>query len=177
LGSLVLSLVGFGALLWQLWMIARSTRLDHARRRNQATMDYLSATMERRGNLRARGIPDDRDSVRLTALIDRSVAGDREATGLIAEYLTIFNFLGVATQSDAFDPAVIDQAWGGLIIAVHRNYRSWIDRQRETTGEPRLYEDLEWLAGRMTPRITPPGPAPLPLPVPPSLPVSPPHVP
>jgi hypothetical protein len=164
--SLTLSITGFGALLWQLLMLARSTRLDHARRRTQATMEYLSATMDRRSSLREQGIPEDRDSAELAGLIDRSVAGDAQATKLIVEYLTIFNFLGVAAQSDAFDPAVIDQAWGGLILAVHRNYRPWIDNQRERRGEPRLYEDLEWLAARMTPRQIAPAPVTAPVTVP-----------
>ena len=116
--------------------------------------------MNRRGELRERGIPDDRDTASLAALIDRSLIGDAEATRIITEYLKIFNLLGVAVQADAFDSKVIDQAWGGTIVAVYQNYRPWIDNQRASRSEPRLYEDLELLASRMSPRRVAPIPHP-----------------
>ena len=49
--------------------------------------------------------------------------------------------------------------WGGLIIAVWNNYRPWIEAKRQEHGEPRVWENLEWLAGQMVPRrsATPAG--------------------
>ncbi|MGP3950292.1 DUF4760 domain-containing protein [Streptomyces sp. 7N604] len=156
LGSFVVSVVAFGALAWQLRMLAQATRFDHDRRRTQATLEYLSATMDRRGDLRERGIPDDRDTAGVTALVNRGLAGEVEAIRLITEYLAIFNYLAVAAQADAFDPKIIDQARGGTVAAVQRNYRPWIDEQRERFGEPLLYKDLDWLAAQMTSRSAPP---------------------
>lgn len=158
-GSLVVSVVAFAALAWQLLMLSRSTGQDHDRRRKQATMEYLTANMERRKALFDEGIPHERDHEAITALISLSLSGNDQATKLITAYLTAFNFLAVGAQTDAFDREVIDEAWGGIVISVWTNYRPWIEEQRRRHGEPRVWENLEWLAGRMTPRrsIVPAG--------------------
>lgn len=154
-GTLLVSVVAFGALAWQLLMLARSTAQDHDRRRKQATMEYLTAIIDRRKQLYEEGIPDERNRAAVSALISRSLTGDASATKLITSYLTAFNYLGVGARTDAFDRAVIDQAWGGLIIAVRANYGPWLEAQRQNHSEPRLYEDLQWLADAMTPRQSP----------------------
>lgn len=115
-------------------------------------MEYLTANMDRRKALSDEGIPPDRDHEAVAALVNLSLAGDDQATTLISAYLTTFNFLAVGAQTDAFDRDVIDEAWGGLVISVWNNYRPWIERKRQEHGEPRLWENLEWLAGSMTPR-------------------------
>ncbi|MPY63273.1 DUF4760 domain-containing protein [Streptomyces spongiae] len=151
-GSLLVSVVAFGALAWQLLLLSRNTGQDHERRRKQATMEYLTANMDRRKALFDEGIPDERDHEATAALINRSLSGDDQATKLITSYLTTFNFLAVGAQSDAFDREVIDEAWGGLIIAVWNGYRPWAEAQRKEHGEPRVWDNLEWLAGQMEPR-------------------------
>lgn len=153
-GALFVSVVAFGGLAWQLRMLSRSTAQDHDRRRKQATMEYLTAIMDRRKVLYDEGIPDERDEAAVSELIARARSGDRPAVKLITSYLTTFNYLGVGARTDAFDRAVIDQAWGGLVIAVWSHYRPWVETQRTERGEPRLYEDLQWLADGMTPRRT-----------------------
>ncbi|MEU3252953.1 hypothetical protein [Streptomyces sp. NPDC006997] len=78
-GSLLVSVVAFGALAWQLLMLARGTAQDHDRRRKQATMEYLTAIMDRRKALYDEGIPDERDHAAVSALISRALAGDPTA--------------------------------------------------------------------------------------------------
>ncbi|MFD8231139.1 DUF4760 domain-containing protein [Streptomyces sp. NPDC059696] len=151
-GSLGISLIAFVALAWQLLLLSRSTARDHDRRRKQATMEYLTANMDRRKALFDEGIPNERSPEDIAALIDRSLSGDDRATNLITAYLTTFNFLAVGAQCDAFDREVIDESWGGLVIAVWNNYRPWAEAQRRRYGEPRVWENLEWLAGQMAPR-------------------------
>ncbi|MFJ5260931.1 DUF4760 domain-containing protein [Streptomyces sp. NPDC088387] len=153
-GSLAMGVIAFGAVAWQLMMLSRSTERDHDRRRKQATMEYLTANMDRRKVLFDDGIPYERDHAAIEALIGRSLSGDAAATKLITSYLTTYNFLGVGAQSDAFDRQVIDEAWGGLIISVWNNYRPWAEAQRLLHGEPRLWTNLQWLASQMTPRRT-----------------------
>ncbi len=151
-GSLTVSVIAFGALAWQLLLLSRSTAQDHDRRRKQATMEYLTANMDRRKELFDEGIPNERDHEAIAALISLSLSGDPQSTKLITTYLTTFNFLAVGAQTDAFDRRVIDEAWGGLVIAVWNSYQPWIEAKRQEYGEPRLWENLEWLAGRMAPR-------------------------
>ncbi|MCH5676553.1 DUF4760 domain-containing protein [Streptomyces gilvus] len=148
--SLTLGLVAFAAVVWQLRMLSRSTDQDHDRRRKQATMEYLTANMDRRKALFDQGIPAERDRRGIADLINLSLSGDDHATKQITAYLTTYNFLAVGAQADAFDQEVIHEAWGGFIIAVWNNYRPWIEAQREKHGEPSVYENLEWLAGHMT---------------------------
>ncbi len=153
-GSLLIGVVAFGAVAWQLLMLSRGTSQDHDRRRKQATMEYLTANMDRRKVLFDEGIPHERDHRAIAALVGLSLSGDDRATKLVASYLTTFNFLAVGAQTDAFDRNVINEAWGGLIISVWNNYRPWVEEQRRRHSEPRVWENLEWLAGKMTPRRT-----------------------
>jgi hypothetical protein len=150
--SVLVGFVAFFALMGQLRLMSRSTDQDHDRRRKQATMEYLTANMDRRKAFFDEGIPHERDHEAVTALINLSRSGDEPTTKLITSYLTTFNFLAVGAQSDAFDRSVIDEAWGGLIIAVWENYRPWVEDQRRRHGEPRVWENLEWLAGTIPPR-------------------------
>lgn len=159
-GSFLVSVVAFGAVAWQLLLLSHSTARDHDRRRKQATMEYLTANMDRRMELIGEGIPDDRDPAAIADLIRLSLAGDVPTTKLITSYLTTFNFLAVGAQTDAFDRKVIDEAWGGIIIAVWNHYRPWIEAQRQRHSEPRVWENLEWLAGEMTPRRVEGSPVP-----------------
>ncbi|MEV6485924.1 DUF4760 domain-containing protein [Streptomyces sp. NPDC051576] len=157
-GSLGVGVVGFVALAWQLLLLGRSTRQDHERRRKQATMEFLADNMNQRKSLFDEGIPHERDHAAIAELIARSTSGDERATKLITSYLTSFNLLGVGARSDAFDRQLIDDAWGGL-ISVWTNYRPWAEAQRTEHSEPRLWQNLEWLAGHMTHRRLPPQPA------------------
>ncbi|MFF4020190.1 DUF4760 domain-containing protein [Streptomyces sp. NPDC001843] len=158
-GSLLVSVVAFVAVAWQLVLLSRSTKQDHDRRRKQATMEYLTANMDRRKVLFSEGIPTERDEAAIAASIDRALSGDGHTTKLITAYLTTFNFLAVGAQTDAFDRDVIDEAWGGIIISVWNHYRPWVEAQRKRHGEPRVWENLEWLAKRMTPRHPTPSTA------------------
>ncbi|MEU6547052.1 DUF4760 domain-containing protein [Streptomyces sp. NPDC046859] len=148
--SLIFSFVAFGAVVWQLHLLSRSTNRDHDRRRKQATMEYLTANMDRRKALFDEGIPLERDHQAISDRINLALSGDDQETKRITAYLTIYNFLAVGTQADAFDLDVIHEAWGGFIIAVWNNYRPWIEAQREEHGAPSVYENLEWLAGQIT---------------------------
>lgn len=151
-GSLAVSAGALIPLAWQVRQATRANELGHIRDRKQATMEYLSGTMDRLTVLRDRGVPDHRDQRRVQEFIDRAVGGDGEAENLIVSYLTIYNMLGVACENDVFDLYLVDQTWGGTIIAVYENYSEWIQHRRERNGEGRLYEDLERLAGNMTRR-------------------------
>jgi len=151
-GTVALSAVAGAAVVWQLVLLARTTKLDHVRSRRQATMEYLAETMDRLVTYHEQGVPDARDTANVAAFVQRAIGGDDAARKLIGGYLPVYAFLGVAAESDAFDVHLIDQAWGGTIRAVAAGYSSWIEYQRENTGEPRLYEDLERLAAAMTPR-------------------------
>ncbi|MEU6777455.1 DUF4760 domain-containing protein [Streptomyces sp. NPDC046759] len=139
-----------GIVVCQLGMLYRNTKQDHARRRKQATMDYLTANMNLRKALFEDGMPLERDHRGISDRINRSLSGDDEETKRITAFLTTYNFLAVGAEVDAFDRDVIHKAWGGFIIAVWNNYRPWIEAQREEHGAPSMYENLEWLAAKIT---------------------------
>jgi hypothetical protein len=150
--SLIVSIVAFVALACQLFMLAQATKLDHARRRKQSTVEYMSITVDKLTQFDETGVPDARDHAAVASLVERAKSGDNEAIKAITNYLTFFNYLGVAAYSDVFDLEVIDRARGGTILAIVANYHDWITFQREKINEPHLYEDLEWLSSRIKSR-------------------------
>lgn len=147
--SLTLSAIAFTALLWQLVLLSRSTRLDHDRRRRQATLEYLTATLDRRARYLETGIPEERDAEAISRMVQAALDGDGESHARISGYLHVYNMLAVGAEADIFDIEVVDQVMGGTIRAIATNYRPWMEYRREITGEARLFEDTMWLASQM----------------------------
>jgi hypothetical protein len=155
IGALVIGLATLVALLWQLRLLvkqvalaANATRLDHERRRRQATLDFYATTLAKRSELRA-VLPYDRNVAGVHALLARAVDEEDEAGNAITGYLSLFESLGAGVRDDVYSFPVVEAVAGGRVLAIVENYRPWIEDRRRHFQNPRLYEHLEWLADQI----------------------------
>lgn len=146
--NIVLFLVFFlqlRALKTQVRLSEEATERDHARRRQQATVDFYMTTLEKRTELR-HTLPYDRnaDAIReyVTALKDES---ETEAL-YVTDYLTMFEMLAGGVNMGIYDLEVIDRLAGSRLRAIYNNYLPWIDQRRRMFDSPSLYCELESLS-------------------------------
>ena len=145
------NIVIFAALLWQLQLLQRQLRqthevtvLDHDRRRKQATIEFYATTLGEQRRMRET-LPHDRNKAALQPFIDRAISGDEDINKAIVAYLSLHNLIAISVRSDVFDIGVIDQAFGGRLLALEENYRRWIDSARKSSGYPTMFADIQWL--------------------------------
>lgn len=139
------------ALRRQIAVAEEATRLDHDRRRKQATLDFYTATLEKRAALRDL-LPYDRDADAIRDLI-RDIKSEDDGRGKeITNYLSLFEGLAAGVNSGVYDLDTIERVAGGRIRAIAHNYKSWIDSRRAMFDNPNLYEELDHLAGQLEAR-------------------------
>jgi hypothetical protein len=134
-------------LVRQLKQASSTTALDHDRRRQQATLEFIAQTLERRAEMRAT-LPNDRDGVAVRKMLARVSKGDRETAKIVGEYLSLHELLATGVRMGIFDFDVLERV-AGRILAMFANYEPWIREQRIELDNPRLYEDLEWFVSRV----------------------------
>jgi len=123
------NVVVFGALIWQLRILrsqisqaTHTTELDHDRRRKQATIEFYATTLAQLRHLREL-LPHDRDALRVGVKIEQALDGDEAASKTIAAYLTLHNLIAISVRSDVFDLTIIDQTFGGRLLALEQSYQ------------------------------------------------------
>jgi hypothetical protein len=134
-------------LVRQLKQASDTTALDHDRRRQQATLEFIAQTLERRAEMREM-LPNDRDGAAIRKLLTRVSKGDPATAKLVSEYLSLHELLATGVRMGIFDFVVLERV-AGRILAMYANYEPWIKNQRTALSNPRLYEDLEWFVTRV----------------------------
>lgn len=147
-GSLAVSAVAFGGLLWQVVLIARGAKAENVHKRQQATVDFMSASLDRIAAMRSRGLPDHWDSAAIGDLIRAAKDGDAAANTLIADYLSVFSFLAVGIRRGTFDENLAADMWATRMPPIWENYQPWVTARRTATHR-NVYASIEELAGRM----------------------------
>jgi len=148
--ALIAFVVELGLLRRQIAQATTSTKLDHARRRMQATIEFYETTLSKRAELRAY-LPYDRDAAAVAALLARASHEDDEPGKAITEYLGLFELLAAGVRTGVFDHGVIARIAGSRIRAIAANYGPWIEARRRLHGNPALYQEIEWLARSLEP--------------------------
>jgi hypothetical protein len=153
LGILV-NVVLFSVLVQQLRVLghqvndaSRGTRMDHERRRKQATVEFYTSMITNRPAVTS-VLPYDRDAAAIAEFIERAKV-DSDLTTAIREHLSLHELLATGIRTDVFDFTVIWLAAGNRIIDIVENYGPWIEERRRILGQPALYLELEMLAKRM----------------------------
>ena len=151
--TLVAFVVELGLLRRQVAQATTSTKLDHERRRKQATIEFYETTLNKRTELRAH-LPYDRDAQAVAGLLASVSHEDDDAGKAITEYLSLFELLAAGVRSGVFDHDVIQRIAGSRIRAIATNYRPWIEARRQLYSNPALYQEIEWLAQSFEPTPT-----------------------
>jgi hypothetical protein len=121
---------------------------ERHRRKQQATLDYISATFEMRGALWS-ALPDDFDP-RAVAEFCEQAKSDMAATRLIRSYLSHLEVFAVGISGGIYDLVMADSVFGSRVMAVQAAYGPFINHRRTATGSGSLMQEFEWLAGRIS---------------------------
>jgi Domain of unknown function (DUF4760) len=160
--SIVIGVVAFGVLAWQVRLLAQQIRqaqvsvdLDHDRRRKQATLDAYQMFLNRQAELRQRGLPSDYHSERVKQLIHQALDGDTVAFEVIGEYLNMYEVLATSVRYDVLHLPLIDRGMGRRIVIAAQLYRPFTEHLREMSGNPDVFGDFDWLAAKIRERRGP----------------------
>lgn len=131
---------------------AEATKLDHVRRRAQATIDFYRTTLDKRIALRE-SLPHDRDAAGVADFIAKAIEkDDSDSAHDITDYLTYFGMFATGVNTGVFDIDIVERLAGTRILAIASNYKSWIDFRRAKYSQPKLYQELAILADEMRER-------------------------
>ena len=132
-----------------------ATKLEHMRRRKEATIEFYAGTIEARQELMDT-MPRLHDLDGINRLINQAMGNPRgKAARNIAHYLGLFEMLSVAANTDAFDLELIDRLVGSRILRISEAYAPWIDSRIEKArpgAQP--YGELLRLARQLRDRRT-----------------------
>jgi len=129
----VVAILGFGAVIWQV-------RLDHRRRRGQATLETWIATRERRLRLRTAVLDMDRSPHELSA--------ELETRRALNEWLSDVEAFSLGVNTGIFDFDITDRVAGSFFVRLWNWAGGWI-KERQTAASPTVYRELELLAKRI----------------------------
>lgn len=131
---------------------AEATKLDHVRRRAQATIDFYRTTLDKRVSLRE-SLPDDRDAAGVADLVAEAIEKDEsDSAHAITDYLTYFEMLATGANAGVFDIDIVERLAGTRILAIVANYKSWIEFRRAKYSQPKLYQELVTLGDEIRDR-------------------------
>jgi hypothetical protein len=128
-----------------------SVRVDHTRRKRDATLSYLN---EIRPLWRTQRRDLDRRlaSAQVKGSMVSVILGDEGLHWDVQELLSHMEMLSVGVLSGVFDISIVDRASGGSLIAIYDTMTPYIDNRRETLNAPTLYVEFEELIGRLRKR-------------------------
>jgi hypothetical protein len=150
--GVVISVVLF-ALFWlQLRELRRqvkgseeAVKMDHDRRKMQATIDFYAATIEKRTALSTK-LPSDRDSEGTARFVKKYLRSDGQHARDLTDYLGFFELLATGVNTDTLDFKVMERMAGPRIEAIATNYSSWIAYKQKSLNSPKLFCELVDLA-------------------------------
>lgn len=142
---------GLGGVVFQVRQGAKVQRGDHARLRQQATLEFYADTMHGRVSWR-QNLPDDRDPVALAAFLPDPADLSDETNKLVSEYLNYFESLATGVNLGIYDLNTIDHLAGPRLIETYRNYLPWIEGRRTAFDQRVLYAEWEVLVDTLVRR-------------------------
>ncbi len=156
--------IGFGLQLrllrTQIEQASDATERDHAQRRGEATLDFVTATIDRLGDFRRRGLPELRRAD-VEPFTDAPLVLHEERNELIRDYLNSMEALASGVNLGIYDVAVVSNLRGTVIVRTWELYRPWIEARRAFLSMPSLYCQLEELAGKVKEHYVSVGRAPI----------------
>jgi hypothetical protein len=118
--------------------------VEQQRIRQQASLEFITATMERRAALQE-AIPSGGDKAQVADFL-RQLDGDRERRRRLSRYLSHYEALATGANLGVLDIDVVDRSWGSVIIRTFDAYFPYIQERRRKLSQPQLYSELETLA-------------------------------
>ena len=132
----------------QLQQAADATERDHKQRRMQATLEFVTATFDRMGLLRERGLPE---LVRAAVepFTDRPLDMTDKRNLVVRENLNGFEALATGVNLGVYDISVVNRLRGTMIVRSWALYEPWVRARRTAFAQQSYYAELEELAARL----------------------------
>ena len=133
----------------QLQQASDATDRDHRQRRMQATLEFVTATFDRMGSLRDRGLPE---LVRAAVepYTDRPLDMADKRNLLVREYLNGFEAFATGVNLGLYDIDVVNRLRGTMIIRSWALYEPWVTARRSLFSQASYYAELERLASDLS---------------------------
>ncbi|GEM_PF-6991990 len=144
----VVALVFLGAQLYLLREQVRQAKdayiSEQRRARKQSTLDFISATLERRLRFQQE-IPSVKDPEATLNFI-RLAKTDEAAAKSILGFLNYYEYIAAGVNAGILDIDVIDSTMGTTVMRCQEGYVDFVAEVRERDSHPTLYEELDALA-------------------------------
>jgi hypothetical protein len=120
---------------------------EQQRGRKQSSLEFISATMERRAMLQ-NAIPTGSETERVAQFLEQLKSEPRNSDRRrdLSRFLSYYEAVAVGVNTGVFDIEIIDRAWGSVIIRTFAAYREYIYERRAVRHQPKLYAEFEDLA-------------------------------
>ncbi len=137
--TLIILVITALIILVQTNIAIRSFRLDHDRRRNEATIHYMNEIRPRYRILNehlketlGEGVIDKK---KISAIINND-----ELLIELMDILGLFEHLAVGVNAKVFDIKLLNRMSGTYLINVHDRYLPYFESRRKAKNNPKFYE-------------------------------------
>ncbi len=148
LAAVIVNIAMVAGLVWQ-------TRLDHNRRRKQATIDHWTNDTRVR-YLALRDLVEDRrpkgsPAVSDDELVELATGDDADADmqHAVRDYLNSIEWLAVGVNTDVFDKTIVQRLAARRLVDTWDGFDGYIHARRDELQQESLYEEFETLAGAL----------------------------
>jgi hypothetical protein len=142
------------ALREQIKQASDATQMDHVQRRREATLDYVTDTLDRFKDLRKRGFP-----LLKRADVEAFLAGPppegETIVDMVSEYLLDYEVLATGVNLGLLDLEVVVTLRGSRVVRTWEFYKPWIIEEREGGKDrkgsktPGYFVELEEMARKI----------------------------
>ncbi|WP_067839790.1 DUF4760 domain-containing protein [Nocardia lijiangensis] len=118
--------------------LVRETRRENRRQRQQATINYITSTIQRQHELYG-------EIERDPSFPERAAIVNSAEFHQLTSYFGYMEYLAAAVNMEVFDAKVVDRTIGGRLIRACEDFREWIEAERQRLANPAVYEELQAL--------------------------------
>lgn len=122
--------------------VMHETRRENRRQRQQATINYITSTIQRQHDLYS-GMERD------PSFADRAAVVNSEEFHQLTSYFGYLEYLASAVNMEIFDIEVVDRTIGGRLIRARESFSEWMDAERRRLANPAVYQELRTLVDRL----------------------------
>lgn len=116
----------------------RENRREHRRQQRQATINYLSSTIQRQHELYGEIEQDGR-------FLEKATVVNSPEFHKLTSYFGLLEYLAAAVNMGVFDAEVVNRTIGGRLIRATSDFAEWMEAERQRLGNPAVYEELREL--------------------------------
>jgi hypothetical protein len=127
--------------------VMHETRRENRRQRQQATINYITSTIQRQHELYG-------EIERDPSFPNRATVVNSDEFHQLTSYFGYMEYLAAAVNMEIFDIQVVDRTIGGRLIRACETFREWMEAERLRLANPAVYKELQTLVDELRRRRT-----------------------